>query len=166
MKKTLIITLMAALGLCLSSCVSENSGYGYEIKDGVAVYNTPARPADQQSMLGFTVDPIDTVRVGFIGLGDRGDGAVNRFTFIDGVKIVALCDIEQDRVEDMQKLLAKRGKPAADAYFGSREAWMRCLSREIVNFYTISFSFTDLPLASKKEMIYNTVVYAFFAKNY
>ena len=103
MKKTLIITLMAALGLCLSSCVSENNGYGYEIKDGVAVYNTPARPADQQSMLGFTVDPIDTVRVGFIGLGDRGDGAVNRFTFIDGVKIVALCDIEQERVEDMQK---------------------------------------------------------------
>lgn len=148
MKKTLIITLMAALGLCLSSCVSENSGYGYEIKDGVAVYNTPARPADQQSMLGFTVDPIDTVRVGFIGLGDRGDGAVNRFTFIDGVKIVALCDIEQDRVEDMQKLLAKRGKPAADAYFGSREAWKELCQRDDIDLvYIVTDWVNHTPMA-------------------
>ncbi len=148
MKKTLIITLMAALGLCLSSCVSENSGYGYEIKDGVAVYNTPARPADQQSMLGFTVDPIDTVRVGFIGLGDRGDGAVNRFTYIDGVEIVALCDIEQDRVEDMQKLLAKRGKPAADAYFGSREAWKELCQRDDIDLvYIVTDWVNHTPMA-------------------
>ena len=148
MKKTLIITLMAALGLCLSSCVSENSGYGYEIKDGVAVYNTPARPADQQSMLGFTVDPIDTVRVGFIGLGDRGDGAVNRFTYIDGVEIVALCDIEQDRVEDMQKLLAERGKPAADAYFGSREAWKELCQRDDIDLvYIVTDWVNHTPMA-------------------
>lgn len=148
MKKTLIITLMAALGLCLSSCVSENSGYGYEIKDGVAVYNTPARPADQQSMLGFTVDPIDTVRVGFIGLGDRGDGAVNRFTYIDGVEIVALCDIEQERVEDMQKLLAERGKPAADAYFGSREAWKELCQRDDIDLvYIVTDWVNHTPMA-------------------
>lgn len=148
MKKTLIITLMAALGLCLSSCVSENSGYGYEIKDGIAVYNTPARPADQQSMLGFTVDPIDTVRVGFIGLGDRGDGAVNRFTYIDGVEIVALCDIEQDRVEDMQKLLAERGKPAADAYFGSREAWKELCQRDDIDLvYIVTDWVNHTPMA-------------------
>lgn len=148
MKKTLIITLMAALGLCLSSCVSENSGYGYEIKDGVAVYNTPARPADQQSMLGFTVDPIDTVRVGFIGLGDRGDGAVNRFTYIDGVEIVALCDIEQDRVEDMQKLLAERGKPAADAYFGSRDAWKELCQRDDIDLvYIVTDWVNHTPMA-------------------
>ncbi|MBO5499762.1 MAG: Gfo/Idh/MocA family oxidoreductase [Bacteroidales bacterium] len=148
MKKTLIITLMAALGLCLSSCVSENSGYGYEIKDGIAVYNTPARPADQQSMLGFTVDPIDTVRVGFIGLGDRGDGAVNRFTYIDGVEIVALCDIEQERVEDMQKLLAERGKPAADAYFGSREAWKELCQRDDIDLvYIVTDWVNHTPMA-------------------
>lgn len=148
MKKTLIITLMAALGLCLSSCVSENSGYGYEIKDGVAVYNTPARPADQQSMLGFTTEPIDTVRVGFIGLGDRGDGAVNRFTYIDGVEIVALCDIEQDRVEDMQKLLAERGKPAADAYFGSREAWKELCQRDDIDLvYIVTDWVNHTPMA-------------------
>ena len=39
------------------------------------------------------------------------------------------------------------------------------ISREIVNFCTISFPFAVFPLASTGKMIYNTVVYAFFAKN-
>ena len=121
--KKILTSLLAATAalLCAVSCCND-CGYGYEIKDGVAVYNTPERPADQISMIGFSVDPIDTVRVGFIGLGMRGDGAVDRFTYIDGVEIVALCDIEEDRVNEIQKLLAERGRPAADAYFGSEEA--------------------------------------------
>ena len=130
----LIIAAAAAL-LCTMSCCNCGDEYGYVIKNGVAVYNTPARPADQVSMIGFAVEPIETVRVGFIGLGDRGDGAVNRFTYIDGVEIVALCDIEEDRVNDMQKLLAERGKPAADAYFGSRDAWKEMCQREIEREY-------------------------------
>ena len=37
-------------------------------------------------MLGLTVPKIDTVRVGFIGLGGRGRGAVSRFIHIPGVR--------------------------------------------------------------------------------
>ena len=101
MKKILVLILAAAAALAACTQTSE---YGYVIKDGVAVYNTPARPADQVCMIGFAADPIDTVRVAFIGLGDRGDGAVNRFTYIDGVEIVALCDIEEERVKDANKM--------------------------------------------------------------
>ena len=128
MKKVLVLIIAAVAAL--TACTSE---YGYVIKDGVAIYNTPERPADQVCMIGFAAEPIDTVRVAFIGLGDRGDGAVNRFTYIDGVEIVALCDIEEDRVKDMQKLLAERGKPAADEYFGSREAWKELCQREDID---------------------------------
>ena len=102
MKKIFISILAAAAALSACTDNTAVADYGYEIKDGVAVYNTPARPADQVSMIGFAVEPIETVRVGFIGLGDRGDGAVNRFTYIDGVEIVALCDIEEDRVKKAQ----------------------------------------------------------------
>ena len=133
MKKILFIALAAlatAFGVTSCCCCDE---YGYTIKNGVAVYNTPERPADQVSMIGFAADPIDTVRVAFIGLGDRGDGAVNRFTYIDGVEIVALCDIEEERVNEMQKLLAERGKPAADAYFGSRDAWKELCQRDDID---------------------------------
>ena len=133
MKKILFIVFASlAAVLSVSSCCSCDE-YGYKIKDGVAVYNTPARPADQISMIGFAADPIETVRVAFIGLGDRGDGAVRRFTYLDGVEIVALCDIEEDRVNEMQELLAKRGKPAADAYFGSRDAWKELCQRDDID---------------------------------
>lgn len=83
----------------------------------------PERPAGQEDMVGFAAEPIDTVRVGFIGLGMRGPDAVERFTYIPGTKVVALCDIDSSRVEDTQKILDKRGMPRAAAYYGSEDAW-------------------------------------------
>ena len=46
----------------------------------------PTRPSEQKDVLGLTTPKIETVRVGFIGLGMRGPGAVNRFTHIPGVE--------------------------------------------------------------------------------
>ena len=60
--------------------------------------NVSARPAGQKHVVGLTSPKMDTVRVGFIGLGMRGPGAVQRFTHIPGAKIVALCDLHPDRV--------------------------------------------------------------------
>ena len=148
MKKILFIAIAAlAAVFSVSSCCNCDE-YGYTIKDGVAVYNTPARPADQVSMLGFAAEPIEKVRVGFIGLGDRGDGAVHRFTYIDGAEIVALCDIEEDRVNDMQNLLAERGRPAAAAYFGSEDAWTELCQREDIDLvYIVTDWLMHTPMA-------------------
>ena len=44
---------------------------------------------------------MEVVRVGFVGLGMRGPGAVERFTYIPGTQIVALCDYEASRAEKM-----------------------------------------------------------------
>ena len=43
-------------------------------------------------MLGFAAEPIPVVRVGFVGLGMRGPGAIKRFVNIEGAEIAALCD--------------------------------------------------------------------------
>ena len=40
------------------------------------------------------------IRVGFIGIGGRGSGAVHRVSMIPGVDIVALCDRVQARVDE------------------------------------------------------------------
>ena len=132
MKKIFISILAAAAAFTACNTATE-ADYGYEIKDGVAVYNTPERPADQVSMIGFATDPIEKVRVGFIGLGDRGDGAVQRYVYIDGAEIVALCDIEEDRVKKAQGYLAEHGRPAADEYFGSEEAWKEMCQRDDID---------------------------------
>jgi hypothetical protein len=79
--------------------------------DQVIRTEVPERAAGQTHVLGLTAPKLDTVRVGFIGLGMRGPGAVERFTHIPGVKIVALCDKHADRVERSQKILEKAGFP-------------------------------------------------------
>ena len=87
---------------------------------GTIVVETPERPAGQEHVLNLSVAPIKTVRVGFVGLGMRGDGAVIRFCRIPGVEIVALCDYEYGRAEHCQKFLRDRGLMPADIYYGEK----------------------------------------------
>jgi predicted dehydrogenase len=88
--------------------------------------NSPRRSKKQKqqfNMCGYAAPKLDKVRIGFVGLGMRGPGAVERMSFIEGVEIVALCDQFEDRVENMQKLLEKRGLPRAKSYSGSKDSW-------------------------------------------
>ena len=50
-------------------------------------------------MQNFALKPKKRVRVGFIGIGHRGEAAVHRVSMIPGVDIVALCDRVAERVE-------------------------------------------------------------------
>ena len=123
-------TLFLSCAVLLSACCS--SGDGYRIKDGVIVFDEPAPANGQEDMLLFAADPIDTVRTGFIGLGMRGPDAVRRFTYIDGAKVVALCDLEADRVAKSQEILAGRGKPAAAEYSGE-DGWKQLCERDDID---------------------------------
>ena len=69
------------------------------------------------SMTVFADRPIKTLRVGFVGLGMRGPGAVHRIANIPGVEIVALCDLYKNRVERQQQFLKKNGKKPARSYY-------------------------------------------------
>lgn len=90
-----------------------------------------ARP-QQFNMCGYAAPKIDVVRVGFVGLGSRGPGAVSRISNIDGVQIVALCDKTPEQVEKAQKILEKKGLPRAKEYTGSEDAWKAmCESQDI-----------------------------------
>ncbi len=110
------LAILAVVMAVVAGCVK--GGDGYKIIDGTIVFDTPARAAGQKSVLALAVDPIETVRVGFVGLGMRGPEAVNRFTYLDGVEIKALCDLLPERVEEAQTILTDKGLPAAASYSG------------------------------------------------
>ena len=57
----------------------------------------PERESGQTDVLALRAEPLDTVRVAFIGVGARGMAAVKRFMNIEGVRVVALCDVESKR---------------------------------------------------------------------
>jgi len=97
------------------------------------VLPAPERPAGQEDVIGLTAPKLDTVRVGFIGLGMRGPGAVERFTHLDGVKIVALCDIHPDRVEKAQEILKKASLPQAIGYSGDTTVWRKLCERDDID---------------------------------
>lgn len=117
----LILTLLAIIGV-LFYFASPGLGLKEQEVKPIKTY-TPKRPTGQLDAIQMTAPKLDSVRVGFIGLGMRGPGAVSRFTYIEGAKISALCDIYQDRVDSCQTILEKAGKPKAASYAGNTEAW-------------------------------------------
>lgn len=99
---------------------------------------TPARPAGQQDVIGLTTPKLEKVRVGFIGLGMRGPGAVERFTHIDGIQVMALCDLLPKNVEKCQNILKKAGLPEAAAYSGDENAWKKLCERDDIDLVYIA----------------------------
>src|SRR5690349_13097225 len=57
------------------------------------------------NMCGYAAPKLDTVRLGFIGLGNRGPTHVDAMKHIEGVEIKALCDIRPEKVDAVKKSL-------------------------------------------------------------
>ena len=130
MKRVLALFCALTALLVAVSC-SEDHGT-YRIEDGMIVFDEPKPAAGQQDMLGFAAEPIETLHVGFVGLGMRGEDAVYRFTFLDGVEITALCDLLPERVAKSQEYLTAKGLPAAAEYSGE-EGWKALCERDDVD---------------------------------
>ena len=52
----------------------------------------PPRKEGQRSVVGLTAPPLETVRIGIVGLGIRGQQALRRLSLIPGAQVAALCD--------------------------------------------------------------------------
>lgn len=108
----------------------------------------PKRPAGQTDVVNLAVPGLDVVRVGFIGLGMRRPGAVKRFIHIEGVEIVALCDIVPERVEKCQKYLTDAGMPETAAYSGSEDSWKELCDCDDIDLVYIATDWkTHTPMA-------------------
>ena len=139
MRRKILFTTMAWL-LVLTAATAQ--------KMSMLQTNVPERPAGQHDVLQLAVSPIPTVRVGFIGLGMRGPGAVERFAQIEGTDIKGLCDVEANRVESCQKLLERHGRPRATAYSGSTEAYKKMCERKDIDLIYIATDWVHhVPLA-------------------
>ena len=123
----LFTALTLTASLLLHGCSTNNQ------QSHLIEFPEPARPAGQQDVLQLRCDPIDTVRMAFIGLGARGSSAVQRYTQIDGVKIVALCDLVPAYIDRAQQILTDAGLPQAAAYCGEEELWKQVCEREDID---------------------------------
>ena len=143
MRKLLLFALLPVAALFIfTGCCGVSNGCPAE-KSNVITLPVPERAAGQTDVLQLALDPIPTVRVAFIGLGMRGPGAVERFMNIPGIEVVALCDVLEDRVKKCNSMLADKGFPAAQEFFGDTTVW-----REVVKLPNLDLVYICTPWSS------------------
>lgn len=75
------------LGALGSSSAAAAPGRGPEAADSTAAPKRQGR-----TMVGVPFDRRSTVRVGIVGLGNRGGSMIDLFLAVSGVQVVAVCD--------------------------------------------------------------------------
>ncbi|MEJ6475831.1 Gfo/Idh/MocA family protein [Pseudoalteromonas piscicida] len=117
----------AAAASVVAGCASSNS-------------NNSITPKQQgRSVIGLVAPKMDVVRVGFIGVGQRGYGHVKRMSHIDGARIVAICDTHDEVLEKSASYLVnERGLPKPALYRGSDLAYQEMLNRDDIDIVIIS----------------------------
>ncbi|MCL2915331.1 Gfo/Idh/MocA family oxidoreductase [Shewanella corallii] len=94
--------------------------------------------AKGKSVIGLIVPPMETVRVAFIGVGQRGYGHVKHFCHLDGVEIKAICDTHQEVLDRAVNLVTDKGLPAPAAYGKDEYDYRRMLERDDIDIVIIS----------------------------
>jgi predicted dehydrogenase len=82
--------------------------------------------------------PLDEVRIGFIGVGNRGLGHVRNFLRLDRVAVKAICDVVPERVEKAQALVVAAGQPRPEGFARGERDFERLCGREDLDLVFIS----------------------------
>ncbi|MBT8335009.1 MAG: Gfo/Idh/MocA family oxidoreductase [Gemmatimonadetes bacterium] len=118
----------AALG-GLAGCEPADGG-------GAAAPDAPPSPAPPSGMSAsapadpFRTPPMERVRIGFVGVGLQGGAHVRNFLRIDGVDIVALCDVDVPRMEEVASWVEDDGRPRPTLYGQGEEDFVRLCETE------------------------------------
>ncbi len=90
----------------------------------------PSRPRGNIYMGGYAAPPLEVVRIGVIGVGERGGPHVRMLTAIAGAEVVAICATQSASAEELaHEVLAKTGKLPA-TYSRGTDDYLRML-REV-----------------------------------
>jgi predicted dehydrogenase len=73
--------------------------------------------------------PMETVRVGFVGVGHQGTNHLANFLKIEGVEVKAICDLVPDHVQRAQKMVTDAGKPQPAGYSAGPDDFRRMCDR-------------------------------------
>lgn len=89
------------------------------------------------NMSGYAASALETVRLGFIGVGNRGAAAVERMSRIEGVAIQGICDVREEKATAAKGRIASSGHEAT-VYAGDEEIWKKVCDREDIDLIYIA----------------------------
>jgi predicted dehydrogenase len=69
----------------------------------------------------------DKVRIGIIGVGQRGISHLNLLLKRDDTEVVAICDVDEKMLAASRNMISKSGKKMPEVYTGNPYAWKKML---------------------------------------
>ncbi|NNK88332.1 MAG: Gfo/Idh/MocA family oxidoreductase [Flavobacteriaceae bacterium] len=92
------------------------------------------------AMFDYAAEPISTVKIGMIGMGNRGSVLIQMFDYLisnNHAEIRALCDLDQEKVERNNEYLKNIQTTTADLYSGDPNAWKTIAERDDIDLLII-----------------------------
>ncbi len=92
------------------------------------------------SMIGFNTSPIEKVRVGIIGLGNRGMVLLKMFEWLiqnNKAEIVALCDLKEEKTQKAADFVSKHQSKKAIQYTG-KNTWETVAKKDDIDLLIIA----------------------------
>ena len=92
------------------------------------------------SMFEYRDNPIAKVRVGIIGMGNRGSVLLQMFSWLvrnGKAEIVAMSDLRQEKVAKSQEVLSTFQTSPATLYHGSPDEWRKLCERDDIDLVVI-----------------------------
>lgn len=102
----------------------------------------------------------DTIRTGFIGVGNRGQGHLRTCLALGKADIIAICDISDRSLSDAKKIISGANLPVPRVYTGSEFAYLEMLEKEELDAVIIATPWewhSRMAVASMKSGAYTGV---------
>lgn len=106
---------------------------------GQAAAAQPGAPTPKgETMMGVPFEPHETVRLGIVGLGNRGSAMLTQILAVPGVTVTALCDVDAGAVRAAVKTVTGQGDPAPATYSGGESDFENLCARDDVDFVYVA----------------------------
>ena len=92
------------------------------------------------NMAGYAAPKLSTVRVGLIGLGNRGPGHLKTLVQIEGVEIKGLCDKNPAKVDAALKTIENTDHSPV-VYTGGEDEWKKLCERDDIDLVFVTTPF-------------------------
>ncbi|MFG3309101.1 Gfo/Idh/MocA family protein [Streptomyces wuyuanensis] len=129
---------VAGAGLALGAAGSGTASAAESAGAAETVSRTAAPARKGRTMAGVPFERRSTVRVGIIGLGNRGASMIELYLAVPGVRVVAVCDPVKDKAEAAAAKVVAAGQPAPAVYTKGEHDYEKLCERGDIDFVYVA----------------------------
>ena len=99
------------------------------------------KTSTQGSMMSFSDKPIKKVNIGIIGLGNRGQTLLQMLEWLcieKYCKVVALCDLDEIKIQTAEKQLKNWQKKPPKTYVGDSNTWKKLTKQDNIDLVLVT----------------------------